>query len=156
MPANLQGHPLVRSSDITDVASLREALRALMFGGDEINRSTAAPVSRGMGGSNMIPWYEDLAEIDHTISEEVGVTPTPLPTSSLLEKLDDMAGKLESWYAVSLPVYQKRLMHHAYDEVVEVAGMLRGGQINAGEADRRFGAIMAEVGEVYDFSRYAE
>lgn len=99
-------------------------------------------------------WYEDLQEIDEQISEELGLTPTILPTGSLVEKIAEAAEQLGSWYAVSLPPYQKRLMHTAYDEMVGVGTDLKTGKINVAEAQSKFDTIMAEVNEIVDFSKY--
>jgi hypothetical protein len=97
-------------------------------------------------------WYEELAEIDKAISEDVGANPSVLPTGALLERLDAVADKLSSCYAIAVPVYQKRALHIHYDEVSEVAGDLRAGKINAAEAEARFEAVMRDVNEIVDFS----
>jgi len=153
-----KGFPMTRPSQVDDPEFREEAMKALLRGGDENpNRDLRArgwgSRATGEGEEALKMWYEELSDIDAMISEAEEIMPTLLPTGDLLEKMDDMAFKLESWYATPLPFYQKRLMHHAFDEVVETSGMLKGGKINALEAQRRFDTVMAEVGEIVDFSR---
>jgi hypothetical protein len=97
-------------------------------------------------------WYEELADIDALISENVEVNPSVLPTGSLLSQIDEVVERLSTCYALAVPVYQKRALHIHYDALAEVAGSLRGGKINAAEAQARFSNIMAEVNEIVDFS----
>jgi len=152
------GRPFTRATQVNDPEFRDASLKALINGGDE--DPTRDLRSRGWGsryageGEEAVKmWYEELSEIDRVISEAEELPPVALPTPNLLEKMDDMAFKLESWYAAPLPVYQKRLMHHAFDEIVETSGMLKGGKINAVEAQRRFDTVMNEVSELVDFSR---
>jgi len=152
------GHAMTRATQISDPDFREESLKALLHGGDEDpDRDKRArgwgSRATGEGEEALKMWYEELYEIDAVISEAEEIMPTPLPTSNLIEKMDDMAYKLESWYAAPMPFYQKRLMHHAFDEVAETSGMLKGGKINVLEAQRRFDTVMSEVGELVDFSR---
>lgn len=158
---NRVGNPLIRGTQITDRESVVEALKALLYGGDE----DSARSTRALGWSTkeyepeveMIPWYEELQEIDAVISESIeNAKLTPLPTASLLEKIDDMTEKLGTWFAAPAPIYQKRQLRHAFDEMAEVASLLRAGKINAGVAGQRYSDIMAEVEEVVDFTHFAD
>lgn len=154
MPAILTGRPLRRTSQITDFEARASALRLLLNGGDEPERSTRARGWRYESEDRPMEWFEDLQELDAQLSEEMGMAHTILPTGTLVEKIGDAVEQLGSWYAVSLPPYQKRLMHHAYDEMVGVGQDLKTGKINVAEASTRFDTIMAEVNEIVDFSKY--
>lgn len=151
--------PLVRSAQIEDKEAVAAALDMLLHGGDEpANRDTKAHGWTNLhydeGRDAMKMWYEELQDIDKIISEAEEVNPTVLPTGGLVEKLDTAVEKLSSWYAAAVPVYHKRLLHIHYDELAEVAGDLRGGKINAAEAQARFDDIMADVSEIVDFSKF--
>jgi hypothetical protein len=176
MSANLKGRPLIDPNDIDDPESFNEALRALMLGGDEDEeRSTKsgsnwsyhppAPHSSPSMNSSLVggiarmshfEWISDLDELDRVISEEVAAPPTPLPTSGILERIEDMTDKLGSWFSVAMPHYHKRLFRYAFDEMAEIGSLLRTGQINASEAEQRYDTVMAGVGELVDFSRYED
>jgi len=159
--SHLQGAPLERSTQISDPDAVREAVRALLYGGDEdSHRSTESRyISRDSDKEDMegdMPWYEDLAELDALIAEEVAVAFTPLPTANLLEKIDDMAEKMGGWFAAPLPIYQKRALRYAFDEMAELSSFLRAGKVNAGSASETFDRILAEAHEIVDFSRFLD
>jgi hypothetical protein len=177
MSAFLKGRALIHPEEIDDDEAFAESLRALMFGGDEDEeRSTQSrsnwnyhpPPSYTSPFTNLnfqaggttrmstFEWIRDLDDLDNIISEEVAVPPTPLPTSNILEKIDDMTDKLGSWFSVAMPHYHKRLFRYAFDEMAEIGSMLRTGQINASEAEQRFDTVMAGVGELVEFSRYED
>lgn len=149
--------PLTRASQITSDEAVSQAVDALLHGPDEpSDRST---VARGWdklhyreGEDAMKMWYEELRDIDKVIAENVEVDPTVLPTGGLLERIEGVVDRLESCYALAVPVYQKRMLHIHYEELSEVAGDLRAGKINAGEAQARFSSVMADVNEIVDFS----
>ena len=150
--------PLVRAAQISDPEARASALDMLLYADDEPKRDTRA---RGWnklhyreGKDSMKMWYEELTDIDQMISENVLVDPTPLPTGGLVEKIDATAEKLSTWYAAAVPFYHKRLLHIHYDELAEIAGDLRGGKVNAAEAQSRFDNIMADVSEIVDFSKF--
>lgn len=150
--------PLIRTAQITDPEATAAALNALLYGGDEPRRDTKAQgwskLHYGEGKDSQKMWYEELTTIDKAISENVEVDPTALPTGGLVEKLDAATEKLSTWYAAAVPFYHKRLLHIHYDELAEISGDLRGGKINAAEAQSRFDNIMADVSEIVDFSKF--
>lgn len=150
------GTALRRTDQINDTEAVRSAVSALLYGGDEVARDTRAhgwnTRHQGEGADAMQMWYEELAEIDKAISEDVGANPTALPTGGLLEKMDAAVDKLSSCYTIAVPVFQRRALHIHYDELSEVAGDLRAGKINAAEASARFAAVMKDVNEIVDFS----
>jgi hypothetical protein len=154
----MPGKPLTRAAQITNETAVAQAVDALIYGRDEPRRDTTAKgwntSHYGEGVDAMKMWYEELQDIDMVISEAEEVNPTILPTGSLVERIEAAAEKMSTWYAAAVPVYQKRLLHIRFDELAEVAGDLRGGKINAAEAEARFDSIMAEVEEIVDFSRF--
>jgi hypothetical protein len=152
-----EGKPLQRADQISSEEVVAGAVNALLYGPDEpSHRDTTAKGWSTQhyreGDDAMKMWYEELTDIDAAISEEVAVNPTTLPTGGLLERISSTVDKLESCYTLAIPVYQKRLLHLHYDELAEVAGDLRAGKINAGEAQARFATVMADVNEIVDFS----
>lgn len=156
--ANLKGKPLSRETDITDPEAVASALRLLYFGGDEDDkRSTQVNANRyvNMGGNMPGQWYEELAELDNDISEALELQPiVRLPTENVLEQIDAAVEALNSWYAAPVPVWQKRKLHYAFDEMAEVSSLLRAGKINVVEAKERFENVMAEAQEIVDFSKF--
>ena len=159
MKKYLTSKVLTRSSQITSEEAVRQAVDFLLYSGEEPRRDTTAQgwnkLHFGEGRDSRKMWYEDIEDIDQLISENVEVNPTKnLPTGSLIEKLDAATEAVSTWYAAPVPVYHKRLLHIRYDELAEVAGDLRGGKINAGEAQARYDDIMADVAEIVDFSNF--
>ena len=151
-----KGTPLTRADQIDDPEMVKAAVDSLLMGRDEAPRDTRAhgwsTQHEREGADAMKMWYEELAEIDEVISENVERNPTVLPTGSLLEKIDGVVEKLSSCYALAVPNYHKRALHLHYNEMAEVAGDLRAGKINAAEAGARFTTVMADVNEIVDFS----
>jgi hypothetical protein len=151
------GTPLTRASQIIDPEAVQKALDALLHGGDEpADRDTRAK-GWNEGVYNMEAkkmWYEELSDIDAVISENVEVPLTTLPTGNLVNQIEEAVERLSTWYAAAVPVFQKRMLHIHYDELAEVAGDLRGGKINAAEAQARFHTIMADVAEIEGFSKF--
>jgi hypothetical protein len=152
------GTPLTRPDQIVDAEAVALAVDALLYGTDEPRRDTTAQgwskLHYDEGRDAMKMWYEELADYDKMISENVEVPLTPLPTAGLLAKVEESADRLSTWYAAAVPVFQKRMLHIHYDELAEIAGDLRGGKINAAEADARYQAIMADVAEIEGFSKF--
>lgn len=150
---------LTRPEQITAEDAVARAVDFLLHSGMEPRRDTTAKgwnrLHYNEGSESMTMWYEDIEEIDKLISENVEVNPTVnLPTGSLVEKIEAAAEKLSTWYAAPVPVYHKRLLHIRFDELAELAGDLRSGKINAGEAQVRYNDVMADVAEIVDFSKF--
>jgi hypothetical protein len=151
-------YPLTNPSQITRSSAVARALDSLLHGRDELPRDTTAQgwdkrhYEEGRDAMKM--WYEDIVDIDAVISENVEVPMSPLPTPNLLERLEAAVNAVNTWYAAPVPVYQKRMLHIHYDELAEVEGDLRAGKINAAEAEARFNAIMADLSEIENFSKF--
>jgi len=149
---------LQRASQIVRGSAVQKALDALMYGEDEPRRDTKAKGWKtgryGEGEEVMTMWYEELADIDKLISENVEVPITALPTGDLVERIGAAVESVSTWYAAPVPVFQKRMLHIHYQELAEIEGDLRGGKINVAEAEARFDTIMADLAQIESFSNF--
>lgn len=151
----MPGKPMTRPEQITDMLARARSLSALIDGRDENRDTRAKGWNEGVNDMEQKKmWYEELADIDKVISEAEELPLTPLPTGELVNRIEESAMRVGTWYAAPVPVFQKRKLHIHYDELAEIAGDLRGGKINAAEASARYEAIMAEVAEIEGFSKF--
>jgi hypothetical protein len=146
--------PLRNASEITRGSIVAAAVDALLYGDDEAPRDTKARGWDEEGVNAMRNWFEDLADIDRVISENVEVSMTALPTAGLVERLEAAVENVSTWYAAPIPVFQKRLVHIHYNELAEIEGDLRGGKINPAEAEARFAIVMADLGQIESYSKF--
>lgn len=151
------GRSLRNSSQINNSGAVSRALEFLLHSGEDGQRDTKAKgwdEEHPVEGRNTMQWFEELEEIDAVISENVEVPLSPLPTANLVERIGSAVEAVSTWYAAPVPVFQKRMLHIHYDELSEIEGDLRSGKVNAADAEARFGAIMDDLSQIENFSKF--